>query len=254
MANIANADVASIEKRKIVAWRVPADMVGVGTLLLLTAFIAWDRLAGGWALQHLDIVAFFIPMYGFLGEQLRFGNIPGWNPHQLSGTPFVGDPESGWMYLPAMVFFTVLPKITAFKFLTAFHLGLAGISTYALGRVLGMGVLGSVAAGVTFEFGSFKELTGCCTVYAQLSAWVPLALLGAELALRSTSWTARGNWWTLTAFAVSRMFTGWFGQGTYYGLLMLGAFIAYRRWSPHHSQFTHSKIGSRHLFSMVRSS
>jgi hypothetical protein len=32
-----------------------------------------------------------------------------WNPHQFSGTPFAGDPESGWTYLPAMLWFTLLP-------------------------------------------------------------------------------------------------------------------------------------------------
>lgn len=226
--SLARADPATVAKRDIGFGRVPPDVVGVLTLLLLTALVSWERLGGGWALQRLDTIVFFLPTYGFLGEQLRSGNIPGWNPYQFSGAPFAGDPESGWMYFPAMLFFTVLPKVAAFKALTAFHLGLAGLSMYALGRVLGMGLFGGIAAGVAFEFGMFTEFTGCCTVYAQASAWLPLSLIGVELAVRSETWLARSAWWSVTGLAISQMLAGWFGQGAYYGLLVVGGYVAYR--------------------------
>jgi len=132
------------------------------------------------------------------------------------------------MYLPAMVFFTLLSKVTAFKALTAFHLGLAGLSMYALARTLKMGVLGALAAGIAFEFGAFTQLTGCCTVSAQASAWFPLSLIGIELAVKSETWLSRSAWWSVIGLAISQMLAGWLGQGAYYGLMVVGGYVAYR--------------------------
>jgi len=88
MAKIVEAGSLPVAKQNITFARMPADAVAVGTLLLLTALVSWERLAGGWALQRLDTVTIFIPMYGFLGEQLRSGNIPGWNPYQFSSAAY----------------------------------------------------------------------------------------------------------------------------------------------------------------------
>ncbi|MDQ3856213.1 MAG: hypothetical protein M3281_07460, partial [Chloroflexota bacterium] len=63
----------------------------------------------------LDSSVFFYPMFSYLGQSLRAGDIPQWNPWLLSGAPFAADPQSGWMYLPAMLLFTVLPLELAAK-------------------------------------------------------------------------------------------------------------------------------------------
>jgi hypothetical protein len=204
------------------------DIAGLGVLLVLTAIVAWARLAGGWSLLGTDSVIFFIPMWGFLGRELRMGDIPGWNPHQFAGTPFAGDPESGWMYLPVMFFFTILSPVFAFKTLVVFHLHLAGLSTYALGRALRLGVLASLAAGIAYEFGAFLEFTRCCTAYAQVAAWLPLVLLGVELAIRARTWLPRIIWWAVAGFAISQIVAAWLGQGAYNALLVVGGFVAYR--------------------------
>src|SRR5829696_3314684 len=84
-----------------------------------------------------DAATQYYPFYYFLGESLRSGSIPGWNPYHFSGTPFAADPLSGWTYLPAMVLFTLFPLVVAVKGLMFSHLLLAGLSTYALARTLG---------------------------------------------------------------------------------------------------------------------
>src|SRR5215217_5915624 len=45
-----------------------------------------------------DAATQYYPFYYFLGESLRSGSIPGWNPYQFSGTPFAADPLSGWAF------------------------------------------------------------------------------------------------------------------------------------------------------------
>ena len=129
----------------------PADGIVLGFLLTLAFVGTWlgPRLGGG--VPRGDSVMFFIPMFSFLGKHLRAFDIPGWNPCTLPGAPFAGDPESGWMYLPAMVFFLVLPPVSAYAGFVAFHLVRAGFSAYALGRILGLGVVGAAVTGMAIS-------------------------------------------------------------------------------------------------------
>jgi len=176
-----------------------------------------------------DAATQYYPFYYFLGESLRSGSIPGWNPYQFSGTPFAADPLSGWAYLPAMVLFTLLPLVAAVKGLMFSHLLLAGLSTYALARTLGMGFPGAFLAAIGYEYsGLFYVQNTCCLQYIGVMAWLPLALLGAELAIRSSRWLYRGLWWGLSGLAISQILASWFGQGSYYALLALGGYVAYR--------------------------
>src|SRR5215211_8303447 len=85
-----------------------ADVLGVAALLVLLGIASSPLLVDGTAVG-LDTTTFFYPMYRLLGERLRAGDIPGWNPSLFSGAPFAADPESGWTYAPAMLLFTVLP-------------------------------------------------------------------------------------------------------------------------------------------------
>ena len=49
--------------------------------------VEWDRLTGPTWLG-MDTATAFAPWYTFLGQQLRAGHIPVWNPNQFSGAPF----------------------------------------------------------------------------------------------------------------------------------------------------------------------
>src|SRR5687768_17883395 len=63
-------------------------------LPILTLLVAIHRgLHDNWLGRH-DVLAFFLPWYAYLSDELRSGNIPGWNSHLFSGTPFAGDPRS----------------------------------------------------------------------------------------------------------------------------------------------------------------
>src|SRR5436190_7404854 len=85
-----------------------ADVGAVLALLLLAVVGAWNLLHNENVIGA-DAATQYYPWYSFLGESLRSGDIPGWNPYQFSGTPFAADPLSGWTYLPAMLLFALLP-------------------------------------------------------------------------------------------------------------------------------------------------
>ena len=86
-----------------------ADLCVVTALCGLGAVAAWLLLRDGTVIG-MDSATAFYPWYGFLGDSLRSGHIPMWNPSQFAGTPFAADPESGWTYLPAMLLFAVVSK------------------------------------------------------------------------------------------------------------------------------------------------
>jgi Bacterial membrane protein YfhO len=208
---------------------VLADASGIGVLIALTAVVAWNYLRFDDWLARTDVLTAYLPWYAFVGEQLKSLTISGWNPHQFSGLPAAGDPQSGWMYLPAMVPFALLPPVTAFKTFVVFQLAFAGITTYVLARVLGMLTIASLVAAAAFEFGPFLfRDTYCCTSEGQLNTWIPFSLLGVELAVRSRSWIGRMASWSVAGIGISQMLAGFVGQGSYNGLLLIGSYIVYR--------------------------
>jgi hypothetical protein len=206
-----------------------ADVVAVSIILIATAAVAWNRFIFDWWLSRHDLLAFFLPWYSALGDRLRDLDVPGWNPYVFSGAPFAGDPESGWMYVPAMLAFSFLPATAAFKAMVVIQLVVAGVSTYALARVLGMGIVASLVGATVFEFGPFLyHNTDCCTVRAQVATFIPLTLLGVELALGATSWRQRIVPWFVAGFGISQILGGWLGQGALNALLLVAAYVGYR--------------------------
>jgi hypothetical protein len=204
------------------------DLAAGFLLLVLSLGAVWDPVSGGIVVGK-DTVTQYYPWYSYLGERLRSGDIPAWNPYQFSGAPFAADPLSGWTYLPAMILFTILPVSVAAGSHVFVHLLLAGLFTYALARVLHMNVAGALLAAVAYEFNGFMYWRNlCCSPHASVMTWLPLAILGAELAIRSSRWLDRGLWWGVGGLALSQVLAAWPGQGSYYALLALGGYVAYR--------------------------
>jgi hypothetical protein len=203
--------------------------LAAGALLAIFSLVAvWGLVSGGVVVSK-DPITQYYPWYSYLGERLRSGDIPAWNPHQFAGAPFAADPLSGWTYLPAMILFTILPLSAAAATYVFTHLFLAGLFTYALARTLRVNVAGALLAAVAYAFNSFMYWRNlCCSPYAGVMMWLPLAILGAELAIRSPRWPGRGLWWGVSGLALSQILAVWPGQGSYYALLALGGYVAYR--------------------------
>ena len=203
--------------------------LAAGFLLVAFTLIAVWALVGGRVVVSKDPITQYYPWYSYLGERLSSGDLPAWNPYQFSGAPFAGDPLSGWTYLPVMILFAILPLSAAASSLVFVQLLMAGLFTYALARTLRINVAGSMLAAVAYEFNSFIYWRNlCCSPYASVMAWLPLTILGAELAIRSSRWLDRGLWWGISGLALGQILAAWPGQGSYYALLALGGYVAYR--------------------------
>jgi hypothetical protein len=205
-----------------------ADAAALVLILILTMVSTRNLLLGG-TIVGMDTVTQYFTWYSYVGESLRSGTLSGWNPRQFSGVPFAGDPLSGWTYLPAMLLFTLLPLNVAAKVYMFLHLLLAGFFSYALARVLRTGIAGALLAAVAYEYSGYLYVRNtCCFPYANVYTWLPLAILGAELAIRSRRLLDQGLWWGLSGLALSQILASWLGQGSYYALLAVGGYVAYR--------------------------
>lgn len=197
--------------------------------VVLIATLALAYLVVGGILTGQDAATQFYPWYGYLGEQLRAGQIPEWNPAQFAGAPFAADPQSGWMYLPAMLFFATLPQIPAVVAFLSFHLLLAGMGTWLLARLIGISPVGAVLAATAYlGSGVILGRLPCCPASYELASWVPVSLAGAEFAVQRSDWRGRMVGWAITGLALSQVLAVWLGQGAYYVLLLTGAYLAYR--------------------------
>lgn len=204
--------------------------IPLAVLVVLALLLAWNRAVYDVWLGRHDILAQWVPWNDLLGQLLRSGSQPGWNPYQFSGAPFAGDAQSGWMYFPTMIPFTIWDDpLVAFKAKIAFDLIFAVVTTYALARTLGIGAIGSMTSAIVFAFGplSYHE-THCCTVRSLVALWIPAAFLGVELALRGRSWQVRVMGLSIGAFAVSQIFAGFPGQGALDACLLISAWVVYR--------------------------
>jgi hypothetical protein len=204
------------------------DTLGVAGVLLVTALLAWHRLWLENGLAYLDVATFYMPWYAHLGEAVRALDIPGWNPYVFSGTPFAGDPQSGWWYFPAMAIFSVFEPVPAYQAFIIFHLAFAGVTAYIICRMFGLHVIPSLAAGAAYQSGPFVSHVSCCLIHIQLAAWIPTALIGVEMTVRGKHLKQRALGWVITGFAMSQMIAGWPGQGMYNGCLLTGGYLAFR--------------------------
>lgn len=208
-------------------FRAQPSFAAVIGLLGLTLLAELPMVLGG-PLLGMDAITQFVPWYAHLGEQLRAGVLPVWNPHVFAGAPFIADPLSGWTYLPAMLLFTALPITAATPLYLILHMTLAGVGAYLLARTLGLDPVGAFVASVAYEFTGYLFLQNtCCFAFAAVQAWWPLALLGVLLAARAGSGRGRIAAWGLAGVALSQVIAAWPGQGSLYVLVATGAWTVW---------------------------
>ncbi|MBA3276935.1 MAG: hypothetical protein H0T72_14230, partial [Chloroflexia bacterium] len=118
---------------------------------------------------------------------------------------------------------------TAFKAMILIQTLIGGIAVYAFSRSIGLRPIASLMSTVAFVSGPFLAgQTGYGTVAGQVSAWLPVALLGVECSLRSFRPLTRAAWWSITGLAICQIAVSWPGQGLYNALLIIALWTAYR--------------------------
>lgn len=169
-------------------------LVVLGDLLLsCDGTIASHRIGDG--------TRYFVYQRDFGFGELRQGNLPLWNPHQFSGTPFVGAFQSAMLYPPNWVHLLV-PVATGINLELAFHLLMLACGTWVWVRGRGVSAPAALLSAAVVAFGataSLRVLAGQLTVLATY-AWVPLLLCCVDRLARRASLG-----WTLVASGATAM-------------------------------------------------
>lgn len=161
---------------------------------------------------NTDIFYHYIPLRSFGFSELKNGNLPLWNPHIFSGTPFTGAFISGMLY-PLNLIFLLLPLSKAINLSVALHTFLVGMFMYFWASFHKFALLARITCSVILMFGIFGphiyagHLSQICTM-----TWAPLLLLSIDGWLRHTS----QKWLFVGMLAVAMMVLAGFPQYTYY--------------------------------------
>ena len=178
-----------------------------------------------------DLVLENYPWQRFIVESVRAGNLPLWDPFLFAGHPFFANGQHSALY-PLSLVFHLFPLPRAYGIFIALQLGLAGIWMYLLGRTLGARRLGAFLAGITFQFSGFLVVSVVHPMIVAAASWLPLLLALTELTIQRRSFLKQGQsmlpWAILGAVALGLQLLAGHAEITYFTLLVLAAFAAWR--------------------------
>jgi hypothetical protein len=187
-----------------------------------------------------DVVNFFLPTYCLMGKSLAAGHVPAWNPYVMGGLPFAADPQSGWMYLPAMILFAALRCDVAIRWMIVLQPMVAGLGLYWFLRSEGLSRPAATIGGLVISLGIAGSGLAVSLPFSAVLAWTALLLAACSRFLRVLTWTSRLLWGLVTAAAWGQLAAAHFSVGLLMGtgalLVYVGvtsvAQIRQRRWTP----------------------
>ena len=103
------------------AWSDRATLLAAAALMGFSGLALACWLIGGTVVPW-DSKNHFYPMFRFLADALRHGEIPLWNPYHFAGHPSVADPQS-LLFTPSMVLFALLAPDASMQLFDAVILG-----------------------------------------------------------------------------------------------------------------------------------
>ncbi len=172
--------------------------------------------------EHSDFPDLHIPAKRYLVRSVHeTGELPLWDPYELTGAPFVHDIQVGMFYPPHAVLYLIPEEWVgaALSWLVVLHVLLAGWFTYAYARDQGLTEVGALVAGVGWMFAGRLMLHLLLGGHYNIIglAWLPLILLSLERAIRRGSL----GWATLGGVAYAFLILGTHPQWTLYASLLV---------------------------------
>lgn len=178
-----------------------------------------------------DLVLQNYQFKSFIRESLAQGEIPLWNPYQFSGIPFFAAGQQSTLY-PFSIIYYVLPLAAAYGWFMVSQLWLAGIFMVLFLRGLGIGRVGALVAGVTYQLSAFFVISAVFPMIVAAAVWLPLILLMIEFTIQQRP-ALRGipasvPWVAIGAIALGCCVLAGHVEITYYTLLVSAYYTAAR--------------------------
>jgi len=178
-------------------WGVMLRRLLVGCVLLGPGIWMFRAaLFQGESFSFRDGAHYYLPLYTWMAEQRSEGDWPLWNPHENLGYPLAGDPTAAMFYPGHLIFHIGFNPMFAYCLYVVGHVWLAAGLAYWAAKRWGGSDSAALLAGLCFAYGGSVLMQYCNVVYLVGAAWLPLALLAGEHALRLKSWR-----WAMAAAA-----------------------------------------------------
>ncbi|HYT78683.1 MAG TPA: hypothetical protein VEQ37_05420 [Actinomycetota bacterium] len=176
-----------------------------------------------------DVLAYWAPNLCYLGRSLAAGHIPAWNPHVMGGLPFAADPGAGWLNLPAMLLFTVLPCAVALRTHIVLQPILAGLGLYWFLRSERLSRASATLGGLVVSVPVAASSLALSIGFTGSLAWTTFTIASASRFLRADRWSGRLLWAALTAVSwgqVAAAHAQWLAVATLGVLILVAVRVA----------------------------
>ena len=199
-------------------------LIAASVLIVLAQF----AFRGKVTVQHFDVLPLWLPNHCFLGTELRSGHIPAWNPFAMGGVPFAADPQSGWLYLPAMFLYSTLPCRVALGWFIAIQPIIAGLGLYAFLRSEGAVRPAAAVGGLSLALSTASSFTAISLPFSGAMAWTMVCLAAVSRVWRTTGWPRRLLWLLATAIVWGQLASAHMGQGLVVGTTAIAFYLGGR--------------------------
>src|ERR671919_1082643 len=115
-----------------------------------------------------------------MGERLRDGALPLWDPHRFAGLPFAANAQASVFYPPSWSFALGETTVIYSWILVLSRLG-GLLLAYWFFRLLRLHPVASAAGATVFVFSGFLTAWGVHITFISSGMWLPLALGGVTL-------------------------------------------------------------------------
>jgi hypothetical protein len=208
------------------ARRIAAALAGplliVGcALFALRGFAFTPHLTNG----HFDLLSFWLPRFTYLARNLDAGHVPLWNPYEMMGYRFAADPQSGWLYVPAMAIFSIFSPGAAMRALIVFNPLVAGLGLYWFLRKESLSRMAATAGGLSLAMLMSTSEMAISMPFAGFLAWTTIVLVGASGYRQGVRWSHRLGWLALSAFAWWQVANAHMSHGLLMCSLLVGAYL-----------------------------
>ena len=169
-------------------WR---DILAVAVLVAAALVIFAPVWLRGQVWNDGDLGFFYWPTMQTVFAAIRQGHLPVWSPDMLGGFPLYADGSVGALF-PLNWVLILWP--TALMLIPFGRMVLAAVGMYLFVRVLGVGPLGGVVAGLVFALNGFAVAHFSHIDLANGTAMLPYVLLTIEMSIRAKRWPTAGLW------------------------------------------------------------
>ncbi|MBI3932200.1 MAG: YfhO family protein [Acidobacteria bacterium] len=175
----------SLLRRAVRIPRAPREYVAaVLGLLVLVLFLFRDVVFGGRVLFLRDVHLQWYGQVESLVHAVTSGSWPLWDPYVSFGQPLLANANAQVLYPPTWLNLLMRPWTYYTVFVLA-HLLIAGTGLYALGRRFGLSPPGAFAAAAAWTASGPVLSLGNLWNHLGAAAWLPWALLAADVAVKS---------------------------------------------------------------------